>query len=54
MLSLHNIRVTGSEGLVSNNPDESIRNIGELAKKGMEQTDKEILQIMLHKNKLDA
>ena len=54
MLSLHNIRVTGSEGLVSNNPDESIRNIGELAKKGMEQTDKEILQIMLHKNRLDA
>lgn len=54
MLSLHNIRVTGSEGLVSNNPDESIRNIGELAKKGMEQTDKEILQIMLHKNKLDT
>jgi len=54
MLSLHNIRVTGSEGLVSNSPDESIRNIGELAKKGMEQTDKEILQIMLNKNKLDA
>lgn len=52
MLSRHKIRVTGAEGLVSNDPDESIRNIGDLAKKGMEQTDKEILHIMLNKNKL--
>lgn len=52
MLSRHQIRVTGTEGLVSNDADESIRNIGDLAKKGMEQTDKEILHIMLNKNKL--
>lgn len=54
MLALHNIRVTGSEGLVSNSADESIRNIGALARDGMQQTDEEILHIMLNKNKVKA
>ena len=50
LLALDGVRVTGNEGLVSNQLDESIRNIGNLACNGMVETDKEILQIMLHKN----
>ncbi|OKY54603.1 serine dehydratase subunit alpha family protein [Megasphaera cerevisiae] len=51
MLALHNICVTGNEGLVSHDADETIRNIGSLAEKGMQETDREILRIMLNKNK---
>ena len=50
-LSRKGIRVNGTEGLVSNSADESIRNIGRLATTGMKAADKEILQIMLSKNK---
>lgn len=50
LLALDGVRVTGSEGLVSNKLDESIHNIGNLARNGMIEIDKEILQIMLHKN----
>lgn len=50
LLALHNTRVSGDEGLVSNDVDESIRNIGQLASKGMVQTDTELLSIMLNKN----
>ena len=51
MLALDNIRITGDEGLVANGVDESIRNIGKLACIGMKQTDVEILNIMMTKNK---
>ena len=50
-LSRKGIRVNGTEGLVSNSADESIHNIGRLATTGMKAADKEILQIMLSKNK---
>jgi L-cysteine desulfidase len=50
MLALDGRRVSGNEGLVSDNVDESLRNIGVLATKGMQETDKQILDIMLHKN----
>lgn len=50
MLAMDGRRVTGNEGLVATDVDESIRNIGELAMGGMVQTDKKILNIMLHKN----
>lgn len=51
MLALDQIRVSGNDGLVSFDVNESIRNIGTLACKGMVQTDAEVLQIMLNKNK---
>lgn len=50
MLALDQVRITGDEGLVSYDVDETIRNIGTLACVGMRQTDAEILNIMLHKN----
>ena len=50
MLALDGKRVSGNEGLVSDTVDESLRNIGVLATKGMQETDKQILDIMLHKN----
>ena len=50
-LSRKGIRVNGTEGLVSNTADESIRNIGTLATKGLKVADKEVLQIMISKNK---
>lgn len=50
-LSRKGIRVNGTEGLVSNTADESIRNIGTLATKGLKVADKEVLRIMISKNK---
>jgi len=51
LLAMEGRQVTGTEGLVANDVDETIRNIGKLATKGMQETDREILDIMLHKNK---
>lgn len=49
MMALEGIRVTGDEGIVANDIDVSIGNIGDLACKGMVQTDDQILEIMLRK-----
>ena len=46
------VRVAGSDGLVANSADECLRNVGFLASKGMQQTDDEVLQIMLNKNQV--
>lgn len=50
LLALSGVRVAGSDGLVANSADECLRNVGFLATKGMQQTDDEVLQIMLQKN----
>lgn len=50
LLALSDVRVAGSDGLVANSADECLRNVGFLATKGMQQTDDEVLEIMLHKN----
>lgn len=49
LMALEGTRVTGDEGIVADNVDISIENIGELACKGMVQTDEQILQIMMNK-----
>lgn len=49
LMALEGIRVTGNEGIVAEDVDQSIRNLGELACFGMAQTDGQILQIMLNK-----
>ena len=49
LMALEGTRVTGSEGIVSDDVDQSIANLGQLACTGMVQTDGEILQIMLKK-----
>lgn len=48
-MALEGTRVTGCEGIVAEDVDASIANVGELACKGMVQTDDQILKIMLHK-----
>ncbi len=49
-LALDGTRVGGNDGLVAFDADECIHNVGTLACRGMQQTDSEILHIMLHKN----
>ncbi|MBP2658891.1 MAG: protein yhaM [Firmicutes bacterium] len=49
LMALEGIRVTEYEGIVANDVDQSIANLGELACQGMIQTDEQILQIMLKK-----
>ncbi len=50
LLALHDVRVPGTDGIVAYNIEESIKNIGLLATQGMQETDREVLEIMLHKN----
>ena len=49
LMALDGTRVTGNEGIVSHDVDETIRNLAALACKGMVETDEQILQIMLNK-----
>jgi len=49
LMALDGKRVTGSDGIVGDNLDQSIANLGELAWQGMVQTDEQILKIMLKK-----
>jgi len=48
-MAIEGTRVTGDEGIVAENVDDSISNIGRLACNGMVQTDAQILQIMMDK-----
>lgn len=50
LMALDGTRVTGSEGIVAHDVDQSICNLGYLASQGMVQTDGQILEIMLNKN----
>ncbi|WED24770.1 L-serine ammonia-lyase, iron-sulfur-dependent, subunit alpha [Vibrio sp. JC009] len=49
LMALDGIRVTGNEGIVADNVDESIRNLSALANGSMTQTDIQILDIMVNK-----
>jgi L-cysteine desulfidase len=40
----------GGDGIVTKGGENTIRNVGRLAKDGMSETDKEIIRIMLGKN----
>ena len=51
LLALNDVRVQGTDGLVANAAEECLKNVGLLASRGMQQTDDEILKIMLQKNK---
>ena len=42
------------EGIVGRNADETIRNVGAMASRGMRDTDVEILNIMLHRQRTSA
>ena len=49
MLALEGIAVPGNEGIVSDDIEACIANLGVLGSTGMRETDKVILDIMLHK-----
>jgi L-cysteine desulfidase len=49
LMALDGIRVTGNEGIVADDVDESIRNLSALANGSMTQTDVQILDIMVNK-----
>jgi L-cysteine desulfidase len=49
LLALDGIRVGGSDGIVSADVDDTIRNLAALVNQGMAETDRQILRIMLDK-----
>lgn len=51
MLALDGTAVPGNEGIVSENIEDCIANLGVLGSTGMKETDKVILEIMLQKNR---
>ncbi|WP_215776145.1 serine dehydratase subunit alpha family protein [Paludibacterium sp. B53371] len=50
LLALDGIRVGGSDGIVSEDVDQTIRNLASLVNQGMVETDQQILRIMLSKD----
>ena len=49
LMALDNSRVTGKEGIVADDVDDSIANLCALASEGMAQTDRQIIEIILNK-----
>lgn len=49
LMAIDGIRVTGTEGIVADDVDQTIRNLASLANGAMTQTDVQILEIMMHK-----
>ncbi|MGS0674422.1 L-cysteine desulfidase family protein [Shewanella sp. 125m-1] len=49
LMAIDGIRVTGTEGIVADDVDQTIRNLAALANGSMTQTDVQILEIMMHK-----
>lgn len=49
LMAIDGIRVTGTEGIVADDVDQTIRNLATLANGAMTQTDVQILEIMMHK-----
>lgn len=51
LFSLQGINVKDTDGIVGESPENTIRNMGTLSNKGMVETDKTILEIMMEKEK---
>lgn len=51
MLAIQNKHVTSVEGIIDDDVDQSIRNLTEIGRRGMDETDKFVLDIMTHKTK---
>ena len=49
-MALRGVGVAGTDGIVDDNPDQTLVNLGILAQKGMKITDQVILEIMLSKS----
>ena len=50
LLALENKRVEGTDGIVCHDVDQSIASLGALASKSMQETDKQIIDIMMNKS----
>ena len=51
MLAIQNKHVTSVEGIIDDDVDQSIRNLTEIGRRGMDDTDRFVLDIMTHKSK---
>jgi L-cysteine desulfidase len=51
MLAIQHRYVTSVEGIIDDDVDQSIRNLTAIGSKGMDSTDKFVLDIMTHKTK---
>ena len=49
MLAIQNKHVTSVEGIIDDDVDQSIRNLTEIGRRGMDETDRYVLDIMTHK-----
>ncbi|MDO4160533.1 MAG: L-serine ammonia-lyase, iron-sulfur-dependent, subunit alpha [Prevotellaceae bacterium] len=49
MLAIQNRHVTSVEGIIDDDVDQSIRNLTEIGRRGMDETDRYVLDIMTHK-----
>ena len=49
MLAMQNKHVTSVEGIIDDDVDQSIRNLTEIGRRGMDETDRYVLEIMTHK-----
>ena len=49
MLAMQNKHVTSVEGIIDDDVDQSIRNLTEIGRRGMDETDRYVLDIMTHK-----
>ncbi|MCD8292020.1 MAG: L-serine ammonia-lyase, iron-sulfur-dependent, subunit alpha, partial [Prevotella sp.] len=50
MLAIQNKHVTSQEGIIEDDVDKSIRNLTDIGKNGMDETDRFVLDIMTNKN----
>ena len=50
MLAMQHKYVTSVEGIIDDDVDQSIRNLTQIGSKGMDETDKYVLDIMTHKS----
>jgi len=51
MLAIQNRHVTSVEGIIDDDVDQSIRNLTEIGRRGMDETDRFVLEIMTHKTR---
>jgi L-cysteine desulfidase len=49
LFSLHGINVKESDGIIASTPEETMKNVGQLSTKGMIETDRTILKILIDK-----
>jgi len=49
LFSLHGMRVSATNGIIAESPEQTMRNVGQLSTEGMVETDRTILAIMIEK-----